>query len=429
MKSTLKTIFASILAVAAAACTRPSIDELSGKYAAPTELAVAGASATVTAEPAGDFTYITVKIGSGFDVKFASKKYYLVPTIYYLNPEQGIKAGMYLEGASKVNGKAITFGSINVDATALDEDETRFECHIYSTVQTGENERTKFDWTGILEFEKPEVAEADYIFTETLGEAADEKGVVTPGAVKHTITLFKDNAPAGGLELITAAGAGIVGHYDVMSYANVPGKAGNGYYMDLSSWGMGIISGGSYLIVDGQFVAVEAGQSIDVSIDPATGYYNVTTSNGFEYTMDQYVETLAMTMTNNPDSVTDETNTPVAGFDRWDIQLKKGDTLVAAFDLVVTAGSDIAGVYNVAGYPHADHIAGNGWGMAAWNFFGGSRFADGSNWIYVNPGSQIMVTANPDGSYTFTGIDANLQSSVDGSQPYTGSFKFKGLAQ
>lgn len=429
MKFTFKTIFASALALAAVACTKPAIDELSGMYAAPSEVALANATATVEAEQNGDFTYITVKIGNAFDVKFASKKYYLVPTTYYLNPENGIKAGMYLEGASKVNGKAITFGSINVDATALDEDETKFQYHIYSTVETGDNERAKFDWNGVIEFEKPKKVGADYIFVDTLGDAVDAQGTVTPGAVKHNIVLYQGTEKAGGLELITAAGADIAGHYDVMSYANVPGKAGNGFYMDLSAYGMGIISGGSYLMVEGQFVAVEEGQSIDVTIDPSTGFYTVKTSNGFEYTMDQYVETLSMTMTNNPSSVTDEANNPVSGFDRWDVQLSKDGAVVAAFDLVVASGSDIAGVYNVAGYPHADHIAGNGWGIAAWNYFGGSRFADGANWVYINPGSQITVTLNDDGSYTFTGIGASLQSSVDGSQPYTGNFKFKGLAE
>ena len=132
-------------------------------------------------------------------------------------------------------------------------------------------------------------------------------------------------------------------------------------------------------------------------------------------------------MIDNPGQVTDEQNNPVDGFDRHDIQLLDGETLVAGFDLVVAAGSDIAGEYIVKGYPHEDHVAGNGWGIAAWNYFGGTRFVgDDGTLIYVNPDSKLIVTKNADGTYTFSASDARLQSSADGSEEYTGDFEYTG---
>lgn len=428
MKFNFKTILVSALALASVACSKSAIDELTGVYSAPVEVNLADAKCEVVAEPQGDFTYLTVSITGKENIvlKFASKKYYLFPTTYYLNAAEGIKAGMFLAGESKVNGKAITFGSVTVDATALDEDETNFDLRIYGVVETGENVRADIDWAGTVTFEKPKAAGADYIFVDTQGAAAGQDGAAVEGVVKHSLALYQGENLMGGLELVTATGADIAGHYDVMSYPNAAGKAGNGYYMDLSSMGWGIIKGGSYLIIEGVFTGLDEGVSIEVALDKATGFYHVTTSTGLDFTMDAYVEPLVMTMTNNPSSVTDESNAAVEGFDRWDVQLKKDDAIVAAFDLVVPTGAEWTGEYTVAGYPHADHIAGNGWGFAAWNYFGGTRFADGENWIFVNPGSKFTVTANADGTYTFAGVDCSLKSSVDGSADYTGNFKFKG---
>lgn len=437
MKITLKSILAAALAFAAVSCQKAAIDEMSGVFNPPVEVQMADAKCEVVAEPQGDFTFLTVKL-TGKDeicVKFASKKFFLVPTTYYVNELAGIKAGMFVAGESTVNGKGITFGSINVEGEAVEESETLYNLHIYGVVEIGANERAKIDWTGNIEFEKPAAAAADYLFVDTLGPAAGADGIPVEGSVKHTIALYQNNQPAGGLELITAEGADIAGHYDVMSYAVLPGKAGNGYSMDLSMWGMGIIQGGSYLMVDGAFVAVEEGASIDVTLDTKTGFYSVKTSNGFEYTMDLYVETLDLEIVETTaNGITDESNAPVEGFQRFDYILSKNGTVVAAFDLVVAAGGDIAGIYNVASYPHADHIAGNGWGMdlSMWGMgfmCGGCRIADGDAWIWINPGTQITVTANADGSYTFSSVGANLQSSAEGSTPYTSNFKFKGLAK
>lgn len=419
MKLTVKTIYASLIALAAAACTKPAISELTGMYNAPVDAVLQGASAEVQAEKQDGFYDIQLSL-AGKDavvLKFASKDYFITPTTYYINDAEGIKAGMYYKGSSTVNGKGIIFGSLTVDGAPVGDSDTDFAYDITGVVMTGENERTRVEWHGTLVFEKPAVADADYLFSET----------VTPvegtSVVQHNVVLFADGAPAGQLELYTNPGQSIEGKYSVVEYAssqNKPGVAGNGY--SFPQWG---VLGGSYIYVEGNIVTINAGETITIAADPETGFYKVSTTGGFDFTMDQYLVAYPMTMASSS-NVTDENNAPVEGFDRWDIQIKDGDNLVAAFDLVVTAGTSIEGEYTVAGYPHADHVAGNGWGIAAWNYFGGTRFMAADGLVYVNPGSTVKVTLNADGSYTFA-VSGQFQSSADGSAPYEGSVKFKGV--
>lgn len=421
MKLTAKTIFASLIALAAAACTKPAISELTGMYNAPVDAVLQGAAAEVQAEKQDGFYEIRLSLAGKDAVvfNFASKDWYLTPTTYYINDAEGIGAGMYYKGSSTVNGKGIIFGSLTVEGAPVGDSETEFAYDITGVVMTGENERVRIEWHGELAFEKPAVADADYLFTDTV-VPVEGKSVV-----KHTVALTADGAPAGQLELYTNPGEGIEGKYSVVEYASdqdKPGLAGNGF--DMSMWMPGVIIG-SYVYVEGAPVTINAGETITIAADPATGFYKVSTTGGLEFTIDQYLVAYPMTMTSSS-NVTDENNEPVEGFDRWDIAIQDGDNLVAAFDLVVTAGASIEGEYTVAGYPHADHVAGNGWGIAAWNYFGGTRFMTDGGMVYVNPGSTVKVTLNADGSYTFA-VSGEFQSSADGSVPYTGSAKFKGM--
>ena len=98
-------------------------------------------------------------------------------------------------------------------------------------------------------------------------------GAPLAGVTLYTVTVTDASGNnVASLDLVTEEGAtSLVGEYAVTSYPDAVGEAGNGYYMDLSAYGYGIISGGTLLY--------DRAGNINV-VDAETSYIRVTESNG-----------------------------------------------------------------------------------------------------------------------------------------------------
>ena len=94
----------------------------------------------------------------------------------------------------------------------------------------------------------------------------DATGSVVPGVMYYNTTITdQDGKIVAMLQPILAEGAtSIAGTYAVAEYASRPGQMANGYCVDLSAWGMGIIKGGSYIIEGGKEYYIAAGNTITV---------------------------------------------------------------------------------------------------------------------------------------------------------------------
>lgn len=434
-----------------AACTPSAIDEMKGVYSAPVDAQISKLDGEMAIDKREGFRFITVKL-SGSDqlvVKFASKDYFLTPTTYYINSEAGIKAGMYSAEGSSFNGQAITFGSINV------ESEDNFNYTISGVIEIGENVRERFSWTGELYFEAdPEPVKLSNVLSAQSNVASGTMSVtmnLATASVSSSFdpatyqTTYTGEGYYAAIDIYSADGYLHEGTYKPCAAGGVIGEGEYGIGWDPGDlWGIGMVFenwGTCWWTVDNGTTSAEKINAGDIVVTKKGSKfvieYNNYDGNGIWFVFEGAIEALTepsdvpptiYKMIDNPGQVTDEQNTPVDGFDRHDIQLlaADGETLVAGFDLVVKAGSDIAGTYTVKGYPHEDHIAGNGWGIPDWNYYGGTRFVDETGvLVYVNPESVLTVTKNADGTYTFSASNAKLAASTGGEE-YTGDFEYIG---
>lgn len=132
---------------------------------------------------------------------------------------------------------------------------------------------------------KPEVSD-DFAFSykeEELTDCTDRNYQVVPGVKKHPITITDaQGAVAAYLEFVLAEGNNeLEGSYVSTEYASEPGQLANGYYLDYSAYGWGIIAGGSYYVDDsGEKVYIDPGVTVTVT-KLAVGAYEFA-SDGFD---------------------------------------------------------------------------------------------------------------------------------------------------
>lgn len=91
---------------------------------------------------------------------------------------------------------------------------------------------------------------------------------VVPGVKKHAVTIANaESADVAYLELLLAEGVtDLAGSYVSTEYASAPGQLANGYYLDYSAYGYGIIEGGSwYLDGNGEKVYIAPGVTVEVT--------------------------------------------------------------------------------------------------------------------------------------------------------------------
>ena len=93
------------------------------------------------------------------------------------------------------------------------------------------------------------------------------------------------------------------------------------------------------------------------------------------------------------ENTADDQGTPLSGVQLFRFLVMEGENYVAEFDLVVTEGTtDFTGEYTVKSYPHENLTAGNGWGFAAYNFYGGSFYLFDGAVYFIPIDATIKVT-------------------------------------
>lgn len=256
----------------------------------------------------------------------------------------------------------------------------------------------------------------DYLYTDA----------VTPGDALdlHAVTITdKDGNELAYLELQTEPGATeLTGSYPSTSYASEPGQMRDGYFIDLSAWGMeGTMEGGSYYMKDGEKQFIGAGTATVVVTKIAEGAYDFTceffsyAAAGPDYVPEEgggeegdddvtgdVVLKLTSGLTYSMEDVT-AANTAadgsaLSGMTLWRVTVSDGAGTVAAFDLGTSAGSsDLAGTYTVMSYPDAVGKAGNGWGWLPY-MVGGCYFVVDGEYYFIPADATINVSNNSDGT-------------------------------
>ena len=258
-------------------------------------------------------------------------------------------------------------------------------------------------------------AQLDYLYTDE----------VTPGDALdlHAVTITdKDGNEVAYLELQTEPGATeLTGTYPATSYASEPGQMRDGYFIDLSVWGMeGTMEGGSYYIEGGEKKFIGAGTATVEVTKVAEGAYRFT-CEFFDYAAagPDYVpgggeevdddvtgdvvlkltSGLTYTMEDVTASNTAQGGAALTGMTLWRVTVSDASGTVAAFDLGTSEGStDLAGEYTVMSYPDAVGKAGNGWGYAMFNMFGGCYFKVDGSYYFIPADAKINVSNNADGT-------------------------------
>ena len=280
-------------------------------------------------------------------------------------------------------------------------------------------------------------------YTYVIGEPAQcstQAGEIVAGVMKYPFIISDKNGnEVAYLELVLNEGqtSDIEGDYVSTEYAHEAGQLANGYYLDYSAYGYGIIAGGSYYVgADGEKVYINPGVTVMVT-KVAEGAFRFT-SDGFDYAAagPDYVpggdegdddvtgdvvlkltSGLTYTMEDVTSGNTDSSQNPLSGMTLWRISVSDASGEVAEFDLGTAEGStDLAGEYTVMSYPDAVGKAGNGWGYIPW-MKGGCYFVVEGNYYWIPSDSTIKVSNNADGTLKikFEGAIQNSDN-TDGGQ-------------
>ena len=272
----------------------------------------------------------------------------------------------------------------------------------------------------------------DYVFTEAdLQPVTDQAGNVVSGVLKHPITIMdKAGNEKAYLELLIAEGnTNYEGSYPSTSYASQAGQMADGWEFDGTAWGMGLMSGGSYYVnEDGDKVLMYAGQyTVEVKQLAVGAYEFICSAFDYKAAGPDYVpgddpgtggdgddgsdlsgivlkitSGLTYTMEDVTAANTSADGSALSGMTLWKVTVSDGSGTVAAFDLGTKAGSeDLTGTYTVMSYPDAVGKAGNGWGFAAWNMFGGCYYKVDGAYYFIPVDATITVSANSDNTLKF----------------------------
>ena len=260
----------------------------------------------------------------------------------------------------------------------------------------------------------------------TIGEpqpCSTSAGAVVDGVKKYPITITDaSDQEVAYLEFVMVDGSEdmVEGDYVSTEYASEAGQLANGYYLDFTEMGWGIIAGGSYYMNGEDKVYIDPGVTVSVvkigtgafefistGFDfPAAGPNYVAGEGGDEGDDDvtgdvvlKLTSGLTYTMEDVTAGNTDAGGAALSGMTLWRVTVSDGSGTVAAFDLGTAEGSsDLAGTYTVMSYPDAVGKAGNGWGFAAYNMFGGCYFVVDGAYYFIPADATIKVSNNADGT-------------------------------
>ncbi|WP_319481424.1 hypothetical protein [uncultured Draconibacterium sp.] len=227
-------------------CEEDSLDPLTGKYSPPEvyDLTVLGTQDRVKDGPLYTFSVNLTDEGSNtLSMKLFSTDYILPASDF--TPSNQAANRTYLLGAegTTFNGQQITDGTISI--AAQDSNYT------VSGILYLANE-TVLKLTGAFTYAyQPDPYTPTFTYTdETTSPAMGGAQGATPieGSTMHKITVFADDVFYAYLELVADANAtSLSGTYSVKDGIDAIGQLSNGYYVDLTWYGMeGVMVGGSY---------------------------------------------------------------------------------------------------------------------------------------------------------------------------------------
>ena len=247
MKTTWK-IFMFLLTatIALVSCEEDSLDPLTGKYSPPEvyDLTVLGTQDRVKDGPLYTFSINLTDEGSNtLSMKLFSTDYILPASDFTSSNEAANKT--YLLGAegTTFNGQQVTDGTISISA----QDSNYSVSGILYLA-----DETVLKLTGAFTYAyQPDLYTPTFTYSdETVSPAMGGSQGTTPieGSTMHKITVFADDVFYTYLELVADANAtSLSGTYSVKDGIDAIGQLANGYYVDLTWYGMeGEMVGGSY---------------------------------------------------------------------------------------------------------------------------------------------------------------------------------------
>lgn len=294
--------------------------------------------------------------------------------------------------AEKITGGLVTVSSEEVD------DETIW------TIYWGLDYPKELIYVGAipaLTKPKPVISDPTHKFTRgDLMQCSTQAGEVVAGVHKNPITITDDKGNVVAyLEFVLADGnTDLSGEFVSTEYASEAGQLANGYYLDYSQWGYGIIKGGSYYIKeDGTEEYIAPGEVVIVT--PIANDAYVFTGTGFSYPAA------------GPDYVPgggslpgkDVVSVQADGVDKHSITIGEGDNVVAYFELLTATGEDFVGTFVSTEYASQPGMLCNGYSFPDWGLFGGSYIMVDGVRQDVAPGETVEVTKVSGNVYKFVG--------------------------
>ena len=356
----------------------------------------------------------------GFDAELPTGKYNLVA-------EARAVAGDAVLEKTLLDSKAVSSGSVTVAKSG--------KKYTFKFALTVDGKEESLTWSGDIEW--PADPQPKKVLTTVLSAQANQSGenAFTLSLSLATSGISSKQDESTGWQVVWTGEGGYLaldlfstdrylheGIYRANTEGGVlaEGEFGIGYETDVEYWGQtyhvqwgtwwwGVANGAASaetMITDGIVVVrqTEAGWQISWGKEYPTEYVfegaiealtqpeesdkvepKLEITSGLTYTIEDQTAS----------NTADDQGTPLSGVQLFRIQVSEGSNLVAEFDLVVTEGTtDFTGEYTVKSYPHENLTAGNGWGFAAYNFFGGSFFVVESSIFFLPVDATLKVTDN-----------------------------------
>lgn len=245
--------------------------------------------------------------------------------------------------------------------------------------------------------------------------------------------------------------AELCGEYSVQSYASQAGLMADGYYIDLSQWGMsGAMEGGSAFGDDadsrkyigaGGTVSISSAKNKDGELVYTFSGKNLTLSDtkGGQTTGDLNLEAIELpfyTCAIASVSAASTQEGPVEGLAKYYIHVyapgvaPDGKSHCCELQVVNNEGmklEDLVGDYTAASYPGQPFLMDNGYVFAAWNFAGGSFCSDeDGNKLYIDAGGVVSIKKVEAGGKTYFTISAkDINVTPFAGDPGQASFEYK----
>ena len=360
----------------------------------------------------------------GFDAELGTGKFKLVA-------EASAKAGDAVLEKTLLDSKAVSAGTVQVSKSG--------KKYTFNFTLTAEGEEVALSWSGDIDWPADPAPKA-VLTTVLQAQSYAGWGLKQLNVILATAEVMTSGT--GGylsIDLYTEDQYLHEGIYHVNEVGGVlnEGEFGRAYDTTTQDWTTGetvaVVYGTTWNTVaegkatiekrieDGIVVVrrVEAGWQISWGKDYPTEYVfegaieALTEPEGGEAGLDVNIDSgLTYTMVDETASNAQQDGSPLSGVTLWRVTVKEGSDFVAAFDLLVAAGSeDLAGEYEVKSYPSEAGTAGNGVYMPGMVECGCYYKVDDKYYL-INIGSTITVSANTDGTLKFEFKDTVLDSST-----------------